>query len=463
MFITEKQALAVRKRALPTLRKLGVKEATEYAPHDKSWSDLNDAAKELMRACRSLQDSVRDDLSETEVRQLEEAHDGLIAIYDEIDRERNIRNDLGSREARQSDQRPNRPGLPDGTAFAADTGAAPYVARSGWSERDGQEIRVLAPNEKFATRQYNGIGLGSYLRAMVTGPRNEAEKRALQEGTDSAGGYTVPAPLAAEFIDKLRAASVIMRAGARTVAMTSDSLTLARLESDPTVSWRAESEEITASDPTFGRVQLAARSLAGLTWVSRELLEDSANIAAVLENAFTQAIALEFDRAALYGSGVAPEPTGVANISGVNEVSMGVNGAALTGYDQISDAVYELELDNAKAPTGMIFHPRTGNAIRKLKDGNGVPLQWPTDLGSIPRLPTTSIPINETQGSASNASSILIGHWPELLVGLRSSLRIEILKERRAEFMEYGFIAHMRGDVQVAHKASFCRLKGIIP
>jgi HK97 family phage major capsid protein len=48
------------------------------------------------------------------------------------------------------------------------------------------------------------------------------------------------------------------------------------------------------------------------------------------------------------------------------------------------------------------------------------------------------------------------------LIGLRSSLRIEVLKERYAEYHQYAFIAHMRGDVQLAHKASFCRLKGII-
>jgi HK97 family phage major capsid protein len=81
---------------------------------------------------------------------------------------------------------------------------------------------------------------------------------------------------------------------------------------------------------------------------------------------------------------------------------------------------------------------------------------------NIRPLVTTSIPINETQGTATTASAILFGDWKELLIGLRSSLRIEVLKERYAEYRQYAFIAHMRGDVQLAHKASFCRLKGII-
>ena len=86
----------------------------------------------------------------------------------------------------------------------------------------------------------------------------------------------------------------------------------------------------------------------------------------------------------------------------------------------------------------------------------------PKLISDIRPLTTTSIPINETQGTATTASSILFGDWKELLIGLRSSLRIEILKERFGEFNQFAFVAHLRGDVQLAHKASFCRLKGII-
>lgn len=40
---------------------------------------------------------------------------------------------------------------------------------------------------------------------------------------------------------------------------------------------------------------------------------------------------------------------------------------------------------------------------------------------------TTKFPNNETQGSATNASRIIIGDFTELLVGVRSELRIETL------------------------------------
>lgn len=413
-------------------------------------------ARDVMR---ELQDA-----SGARVAELEKKHSDLMRDLDlnqlDIDEER--------MEQGEEQQRANRrPGM-GGEAFAMDEdGRCVPLSRdskaAGWADQRGNPVRVLAPRESFADERYRGPSLGNILRAMVTGPRNDAERRALAEGTDSAGGYTVPVPLAAEFIDRLRAQSVVFRAGARTVPMTSETLAIARLETDPTMAWRAENAEITASDPTFGRVLLEAKSLAGLVKVSRELLDDSVNISEMLERAFTQAAALEFDRAILYGTGADDQPTGIATTSGINEVSMGTNGAALASYDKLIDTVYEMQVDNAGDPTAAIWHPRTGAAIAKLKDGNGLPLTEPEMIGRIPKLRTTAIPITETQGSSSVASSIIFGDFRDCLVGLRSSLRIELLRERYADYHQYGFLAWMRGDVQLAHKASFSRLKGIIP
>jgi HK97 family phage major capsid protein len=464
--ISEKEELAVRKHSLPTLRKIGVTNLADYAPHTLDWSTLNEHSKDVMKACRSLLDQISEDTEQKQAASIEGAHDALIAAYDAIEREKDIRTKIGKRTPREGSGSPFRPIPMDGETSAAgdlDNGGSGYTARSGWADKAGAEVRVLKPNEPLSQERWDGPSLGDCLRAMITGPRNEMERRTLSEGTDSAGGFTVPVPLARIYIDKLRAASVVMRAGAQTVDMTSETLAIARLASDPTMAWRAENAEITASDPTFERVLFNAYSLASLVKTSRELMEDTVNAGAMLENAFVQAAALEFDRAALYGTGSgATMPEGVGVISGINSVSMGTNGAAIT-TDAVSDALYEIELDNAPTPTAMIYHPRTGNELRKLKDGEGRPVTWHPDIAAIPRLATTSVPINQTQGGASNASSLLMGHFPHMMVGLRSALRIELLKERYAEFLQYGFVAHMRGDVQLAHKASFCKLIGIIP
>jgi HK97 family phage major capsid protein len=438
-------------------------------------NELRQKRTKIIADARALLAEIEGETDPKELADLEKRHDALLAELDKVDAQLARHDKLetqerldatyragqrdGSDEQRRAAMRP-RPG--DGTARAADDGGIYVGARAGWSDKKGAEVRVLSRGQAFATDEYEGPGLGDCLRAMITGPRNDAEKRALEEGTTSAGGFTVPTPLAAIYIDKLRAASVVMQAGAQTVDMTSETLSIARLATDPTFAWRAESDEISASDPTFERVLFEAKSLAALVKVSRELLDDSVNVGAMLENAFIQAAAVAFDAAALYGASGGDNPVGVALTSGINSVDMGNDGAALNGYDDIIDALYELELDNAPAPTAMALHPRTNRDFRKQKDGNGDPLRWPTDVASIPRLPTTAVPINETQGASNAASSIILGHFPHLMIGLRSSLRIEVLRERYGEFLQFGFVAHMRGDVQLAHKASFCRIKGII-
>ncbi len=56
-----------------------------------------------------------------------------------------------------------------------------------------------------------------------------------------------------------------------------------------------------------------------------------------------------------------------------------------------------------------------------------------------------------------------MGDFTQLLLGIRQELRIEVLKEAFAGNLQYGFIAHLRADVALAHPAAFCSLTGIVP
>lgn len=350
--------------------------------------------------------------------------------------------------------------------------AAPAV-RSGWVDDRGREIRVLSPKEPVYTRSLFPekdrehpirFGFGELVRAMVMGSSDKSVLRALSEGTDSAGGYTVPDVLATRLVDRMRAATRCIQAGAMTVPLTSDVTKIARLATDPVAAWRLENAAIAESDPTFEGVQFTARSLAVLVKVSRELLDDTVNVGQALELAFAGAMAVELDRVALRGSGTPPEPRGIKNTTNVNSVSMGTNGAALANYDKLLDTLYENMLDNAPGATAAIMHPRTEVAFAKLKDSQNQPLQRPPMVANLPFLSTTGVEINETQGSSGAiASRIYAGHYPHLLIGVRTSLRVEILKELFAGNHQYGFIAHLRADIAVEHPESFSMLVGIIP
>lgn len=336
---------------------------------------------------------------------------------------------------------------------------------SNWKGRNG-ELRVLGKNDRMASAHGHAggnFGFGEYVAAMVAGTNRPEIRAALTEGTDSAGGYTVPKHLMSELIDAMRAKTVTVQAGALTVPLETEKTTIARLDSDPQAGWRLESAAVAESDPTFGAVTFTARSLACIVKVSRELLEDSINIDSALMQAFAGAMGGELDRVALFGSGEAPEPRGLSNTAGISVVSMGDNGGAITGYGKMLDAIYELENANANPATAWVMAPRTSRVLNGLTDTTGQPLNAPKAVSDIPRLVSTVVPVNQTQGTAVNASSIILGDFSQLLIGVRTQLRIEVLREAFASTMEYAFLAHLRADIAVAQPKAFAAVKGVIP
>lgn len=306
--------------------------------------------------------------------------------------------------------------------------------------------------------EYKELTLGGAMRSLVTGPRTDAERRALAEGADSTGGISVPDITLARFVDKLRAATVVVQAGAQTLPLTSDKATIARTITDPTCAWRAENAAIAESDPAFEGLVFVPRSLAVHFKISRELLEDSVNIEQALEASLTGALSVELDRVALEGTGTPPQPLGISGTTNVGAVAVT---AAITSWDKFIDGLYELWVDNAGDPTGIVMHPRTLKTIAGFKEATtNAPLAPPPVLAKVPLFRTTGIAINLSPGTATTA---YIGDFRELILGIRTGLRIEVLRELFAVNHQYGFVAHMRADIGLQHAQSFCKLTGIVP
>ena len=333
-----------------------------------------------------------------------------------------------------------------------------------YQTRAGENVRVLSRGQNLVQYNSSGLTLGGFLRAAVGLDTSGKYRNSLTEGTDSTGGYTVPDIITGQVIDRLRAKSVLFQAGATTMVLPAGGeVSMAKLTGDPTAYWHQETGSVTASTPTFGRVTFQPRTLISLVKASRELLEDSINAEDALMMAFAESLATEVDRVGLIGVGATGEPLGILNTTGVGSLSKGVNGAALTNWDDYVNLIYELTQDNAMPPTAFIQNPRTTKEGAVLKDSQNQPLQKPAILAGIPVLDTTAVPINDTQGSATDASRVYAGYWPDLIWGVRHTLQIEVLREKYSETFEYGFQAHLRGDWVVRHPESFAVLAGVIP
>jgi HK97 family phage major capsid protein len=316
--------------------------------------------------------------------------------------------------------------------------------------RPDQSVRsYLQDHGHIKQADFADLRLGGLLRAMVTGARNDLERRALAEGSDNTGGVSVPDIVLARFIDALRANLVCVRLGAQTLPLTSDKSTIARTDSDAVAEWRLENAPIAIDDPTFSGVVLTPRSLAVIIKISRELLEDSVNVESALEASMRAPMAVEIDRVALRGSGVAPEPEGITEVA-TNEESLA--GSMINDYDPFVNAMVKLWQDNSQNVTGIVLSPFNLGVVSKLKEGTtNAPLMKPPVLANIPMVQTTSM--LDTLG--------IIGDFSKLIIGVRTSLRIEVLRELYAANHQYGFVAHLRADIGIEHPDSFCVLTNI--
>jgi HK97 family phage major capsid protein len=295
---------------------------------------------------------------------------------------------------------------------------------------------------------------GQILRAMALGTSDPVLQRAMGAGQDTAGGYTCPDILASSFIDAMRAQSVMSRAGARTIPVDGDT-TYAMVTADPSPAWRAgENTSVEEDEPTFGALKFKPRSLAVMAKISRELLEDSINAESALMNSMSKAMALELDRACMVGDGAAGEPMGLANWENINEVDL----SSTPDYDSMLDARTAILTANGPEPNSVIMHPRDSGVLSKLKDGEGQPAPIPPGLKYINFWTTTQIPITEGTGTD---SLMLVGNFREAMIVMRTSLRIEVLKELYADKLQYAYLAFLRADFAPTNDESFAKITGI--
>lgn len=355
------------------------------------------------------------------------------------------------------------------------------ISRSG-SGSTGVSARtaVLAPEQRmadwaqahdlrsgdFTAADADQFCLGNIMRALVEpafrSELSDVERRALAEGAGATGGFITPEILSASIIDRVRNAGRIFEAGAQTVPLDTDQQSIPRLAGDPIGAWRNENTAFAESQHSFERVTFTPQSYGFIVRTSEELFQDAVpGAGAIIENAIVQTAALELDRVALRGSGVAPEPRGVRNQAGVTITSLGANGGTLAGYTNLMGAVTTL-LNANRNPTGVILAPRTSQKIAGFTDSTGQPLNAPRPIADLPFYPTNQVPTNLTQGTATTASEVFVGAWSDLLVGIRLGIQLRLLSERYADNGQFAWRVFLRADVQLAHPESFNVLTGVL-
>ncbi|WP_287154432.1 phage major capsid protein [Candidatus Solincola tengchongensis] len=350
----------------------------------------------------------------------------------------------------------------------------PVPIIAGMEVERGDDIRLLRPDQEVRSvmgrSEFGSLSLGKYLRGIVTGDWRgaAAEHRALEQGDSTLGGFLVPHPLSTKIIDLARNRSVCINAGALTVPMESSDFSFAAVTKDPVAYWRAEHETVTESDMNFALYRMKANTLAAIVRCSIELFEDAMNLDQIVTNSLAQALALELDRACLFGQGASNEPLGLYSTEGVNVVDMGANGSPLSGYKEIVEAVGRILEANGPDPRNLalIMSPREYTQTAIWTDDVGQPLRPPAIYEEIgKKLVTNQIRVDMEKGAATNASCIFLGDFSQLWIGMRTDLRIEVSREAGDAFSKLQVLirAYLRADVLVVRPGWFTIIDGIIP
>lgn len=356
----------------------------------------------------------------------------------------------------------------------AESAALKIAAGSDSWTFDGRDVNVLR-NAADIRRHYGAmdnsrggkISLADFVRGVAGMATTDAVRASLSTGTDSAGGHLLPSVVMPSVLEALVPASAVLSAGAGMIPVDvgAKSYTQAAIDTIPTAAWRLENGTVSESEPTFRAVAAVPRSLAFLFKVSRELLADAANVEQALILAIAQAFAKEVDRAALRGTGTAPEPRGVLNTSGIIAVANGANGASLatTKYANFFTALQQIMEANGPMTTAAIMSPRSRVVLGQLVDTTGQPLQLPDMLKPVNMLVTSQVPNALTVGSSSDCSEIYLGDFTRMALMFREQISIQKVDQLYAGTGQIGFICHVRADVMVQYPKAFAVVTGVRP
>lgn len=127
--------------------------------------------------------------------------------------------------------------------------------------------------------------------------------------------------LANEFIDVLRNSASVMQAGARMLPGLVGNIAIPKKTAASAGGWiSTEGGASSESEPTFGTVSLAPKTVGAFTDMTRQLiLQSTPAVEALVRDDLTQALALAIDKGALEGTGLSGQPTGILSTVGVNK------------------------------------------------------------------------------------------------------------------------------------------------
>lgn len=204
--------------------------------------------------------------------------------------------------------------------------------------------------------------MDAYAYALMSG--DETSIKALSEGVNADGGYTVPQDFYKRLLQEI-ADKAIMRKEVTVVPMKTNVLTLTLAQNGPEVYWTTEGETKTTTSLEFSQPTITAYKLAAIIYLTDELMDDSAfDLANVIIGRFADRLAEEEDRVIINGSGVG-RPTGlfIAGTIGTRACAGNLD------FDDIINLIYDLPI-KYRSKGKFLVNTANIRELRLIQDAN---------------------------------------------------------------------------------------------
>ena len=287
---------------------------------------------------------------------------------------------------------------------------------------------------------------GSFWNAMRVKAPMPSVLNALQEGTDSEGGYLVPDEFERTLVEALEEENVF-RTLAHVIRTSSGDRKIPVVASKGSASWVDEEGAYQESDDAFSQVSIGAYKLGTMIKVSEELLADSVfDLEAYISKEFARRIGAREEESFFNGDGKG-KPLGILAATGGAEVGVTAASATAITADEVIDLFYSLKAPYRKNAV-WVLNDVTVKQIRKLKDSTGQYLWQPALVAGTPdtilgRPVKTSafMPV-----AAAGAKTIAFGDFKYYWIADRQGRTFKKLSELYAANGQVGFMGTQRVD-----------------
>ena len=306
-------------------------------------------------------------------------------------------------------------------------------------EAAGFEREVSAAVEKQL-----GVSARGYLVS------NEVLQRDLTVGTASAAGdlvFTDARP--GSFIELLRNRLALNTLGVTMLTGLNGPVAIPRQSAAATAYWVAEKGAPSESNPQVDQVNMTPKTLGAYTEFSRRLLlQSSIDVETMVRNELATVIALEIDRAALYGMGNTNQPLGLKLITGINTEDFGADSPT---YVELVSMETKIAADNADIGAMSYLTNSTRYGAFKTTSKAGTEAIFVLEPGNT----VNGYPVVRSNQVATG--DVFFGVWNQMLMGMWGALDLQVNPYALDTSGGVRVVALQDVDVAVRHPEAFCR------